>query len=216
LRDSTRTVSSATYLTRGPLGGSTHVLYYSYGDLARYGGPALGTGTPGYYLLDPDTGTDSLVVAHETALGPREVVNGFDVSPDGERLLYPLHFEGRTPRLVERDLVTGAADTLDLGFAHQLLWVRYHPTRVATVLYGNYPEGAGGASVADFSEIGVLDLGTGARRALDTNTEDGRRSLDVFPTWSPDGRHVVYGSGPIDEERGARGHSSLYALTNVF
>lgn len=216
LLDSTRTVSSAAYVPRGPIGGPGRVIYYSYGDLARYGGPALGSGTPGYYLYDAEDGTDALLVAHETALGPREVVNGFDVSPDGRVLLYPLHFEGRTPLLVERDLITGDADTLDVSFERQLLWVRAHPTRSGTVLYGNYPEGAGGMAVVDFSEVGVLDLGTGTRRVLDTNTESIGRSLDVFPTWSPDGRHVLYGSGPLDEERGERGRYSLYAFEGVF
>jgi hypothetical protein len=38
---------------------------------------------------------------------------------------------------------------------------------------------------------------------------------DEASAWSPDGRHVVCGSGPLDDERGERERSSLYALTNV-
>lgn len=225
LRDSTFGVTSARFLEAGPLGGPDRLVYYAIRPAGYLTGPPAGF-TPGYRLFDTATGRDSLLVAHEPETEQREYTNGFDLSPDGRRLLYPVHFLGRLPLLVERDLVTGRADTLDFGFERQFLWARYHPTRAGVVVYGNYPLGVQGSSSGDYAEVGVANLTTRERRVLDTNTQaEGRafepgypvseaRSLDIFPVWSPDGRHVLYASA---ETMGAqRSNYSLYVLKDVF
>ena len=49
---------------------------------------------------------------------------------------------------------------------------------------------------------------------MDTRTYEEGPSLDLFPRWSPSGRHLVYGSAPV-AERGTIGNYSLYVLRNV-
>jgi Tol biopolymer transport system component len=213
LRDSTHAVSSAVYL---PGSGGEKVVYYSYGTIPEWNedGP-----TPGYYLLDTSTGEDSLLLEHRSPAGLEEIVNGFDISPDGQTLLYPINHdnirESRSPTVVRYDLSTATADTLDWTFREQFLWLRYSPGG-QHLLFGNYPEQALGDIIAGRPEIGLIDLQTGTRRELDTRTtpeEDG--SMDVFPRWSPSGRHVVYGSAEVTLPRGGIGTYSLYVLKNV-
>ncbi len=78
LRDSSYNVSSAIYLP-----GQNACVYYSYGS------PAFNR-VAGYYVLDLTTLEASLLFQYASEIGPFEVVNGFDISPDGTRLLYPV------------------------------------------------------------------------------------------------------------------------------
>jgi Tol biopolymer transport system component len=214
LRDSTYAVSSAVYL---PGSGGEKIVYYSYGPLSELGnddGPV-----PGYYLLDTETGEDSLLLEHRSPAGLEETVNGFDISPDGQTLLYPLQYdniqETRSPKVVRYNLTSSAADTLDWEFDQQLLWLRYDPDG-RQLLYGNYPEDALSSTIVGRPQIGIIDLQDGARRTLDTRTnpEEGG-SMDVFPRWSSSGRQIVYGSAPVAKPSGAIGNYSLYVLKNV-
>jgi len=211
LRDSTHAVSSAVYL---PGSGGEKLVYYSYGSVPELNndGP-----TPGYYLLDTETGTDSLLFEHRSPAGLEEIVNGFDISPDGRTLLYPLNFDNvrgtRRPKVVAYNLERGTRDTLARDFRPQLLWLRYSPDG-SRFLYGIYQEEAFHSSSGRVDSIGVINLQTGARRALNTTTTDGE-SMDLFPRWSPSGRHVVYGSSSVAVADGAVGTFSLYVLKNV-
>ncbi|MEM1041188.1 MAG: hypothetical protein AAGI91_01020 [Bacteroidota bacterium] len=231
LVDSTRNVSSAVYLPAGPLGGAGRLVYYAYGHYSQTGGDP--EQVPGYYLLDPATGRDSLVLRHTTPLGPSETVNGFDLSPDGRTLLFPISRERQREGFVERlppiigryDLAGGAAarvDTLGVAFdpSEQRvngLWLRYSPNG-DRVLYVHFPYGAWRAAGAanDVSEVGVLDAQTWQKRVLDVNTEAGGHSVQLTADWSPDGRHIAYSSAVVDlPGSGVSGAYSVYVLKDV-
>lgn len=207
LRDSSYAVSSAVYL---PGSSASKVVYYSYGNADK-------ELQPGYHLFDKDTGRDSLLLEHSSPVGLEEVVNGFDVSPDGSTLLYPLHYESRMPQAVAYSLESGVKDTLDIAFDHQqFLWFRYSPDG-DQILYANYPVGIGGSTVPDTSQMGIFDPSSGQKQVLDVNTDPHGGSVQFAPTWGPNGRHIVYGSagGPHEEPPGAKGGFQLYVLRNV-
>ena len=204
IRDSTYNISSAIYLPN-----ENRCIYYSYGNTSRQI-------VPGYYRLDLATLQDSLLLQHFSEIGPSEVVNGFDISPDGWKLLFPVNRRTEPPLMVEYTIASAARETLNVVFNRQLLWLRYHPAG-NLILYSNYPVGAAGHTVGDDSEIGIIDRRTLQKRVLDVNTNPGWLSVNLFPNWSPDGRHIVYGSaeGPATEPPGALSFYSLYILKDV-
>ncbi len=204
LRDSSFSISSALYLP-----GDTTVVYYSYGH------PSIGTNS-GYYYLNLRDGQDTLILSHIAEVGPSEVTNGFDISPDGRKLLFPLNYASGTPRAVEFDMDTHTFDTLNVNFGRQMLSLRYNP-KFNQIVYSNYPRGSGGSTVSDNSEIGVIDRATLTKRLLDVNTNPGGLSISVLANWSPDGKDILYGSapGPASEPPGAKGLFSLYVLKDV-
>jgi hypothetical protein len=204
LRDSAYNVSSALYMPN-----QNSCIYYSYGNPSRQI-PA------GYYALDLSTLQDSLLFQYVSEIGPAEVTNGFGVSPDGRKLLLPITRATESPLIVEYTFSSGVRETLNVSFNRQLLWLRYHPSN-GQILYSNYPRGAGGSSVATDSEIGIIDRSNLTKKVLDVNTRAGGLSVCVFPNWSPDGKHILYGSapGPAQEPPGAKGAYSLYILRNV-
>jgi hypothetical protein len=170
----------------------------------------------GYYALDLSTLDDSLLLEYVSEIGPYEVCNGFDISPDGSKLILPVNRMAESPLIVEYALASGIMDTFDLTFDRQLLWLRYH-SGGDQIVYSNYPRGAGGSTVATNSEIGIVERSTQTKRILDVNTAPGFTSVSVFPTWSPDYKHILYGSaeGPSSEPPGAKGLYSLFILRDV-
>lgn len=204
LRDSTYNISSALYLPQ-----ERYCIYYSYGNSARHI-------LAGYYLFDLTTSKESLLLQYVSEIGPAEVTNGFDISPDGSKLLIPINRADEPPLIVEFNLSTQRLDTLLISFDRQLLWLRYHPNG-NQILYSNYPKGSGGSSVATDSEMGIIEKLTMKKRVLDVNTNPGGLSVSPFPNWSPDGKHIVYGSapGPVSEPPGAKGAYSIYILRDV-
>lgn len=213
LRDSTYNISSAVYV---PGSDGSKLVYYSYGQ-------PLGEGA-GYYRLDRDTGTDSLLLEHISPVGPDEMLNGFDLSPDGSTLLVPAvratPSRARPPQIVEYNLETQTADTLDVHFevgrGRIGLWLRYSPDG-RQILYSNFPVGVYTHRVSAPSEVGLIEMPAEEKRVLDVNTNQYGSSVQLAPTWSPNGRHIVYGSaaGPVEEPPGAKGDFSLYVLKNV-
>jgi hypothetical protein len=215
LKDSTYNVSTAVYWH----GDDNKLIYYSYGnDDGLHGG---------YYLHDKITSTDSLLMSHrseEGPFGPYDKLNGFDLSPDNRKLLVPnirASFTGgpQPPRIIEFDFNTLQADTFDvafdLSFVRIGLWLRYSPDG-NRILYCQYPMNPFGTANDD-SEIGIIELPSRHKRVLDVNTSPrfGRRSVQLAPTWSPDGQHIVYGSGTLFMPEGRVGTYSLYILKNV-
>lgn len=203
LLDSSYNVSSALYFQ-----GDSDCIYYSYYH------PTTQLG--GYYYLNINIGQDSLLFPHISEISASEVINGFDISPDRLKILYPINYREITPQLVEYNLSSGQHETLAVNFERQILWVRYNPT-YNQIVYSNYPIGSGGFTVWDDSEIGVIDRATLTKRIMDVNTNPGGLSVNVFPNWSSDGKHIVYGSakGPAREPPGAKSYYSLYVLKNV-
>jgi hypothetical protein len=204
LRDSSFKISSAVFLE-----GDIRCIYYTYGH-------ETGSALPGYYLLDIPQGRDSLVLLHQSEIGPSEVVNGFDVSPDFSRIIIPVHRLAKTAIAIEYNLTTQISDTIVTTFDRQCLWMRYD-NEGSRILYGNYPVGVGGGSVLDVAEIGILDKASLFKRIFDVNTIAGGKSINVFPSWSPDNKHIVYASapGPSQEPPGAKGLYSLYILKGI-
>lgn len=212
IKDSTFNISSAVYWH----GDDSKLVYYSYGnddDLEA-----------GYYLHNKAADTDSLLLAHRSPMGPSEMLNGFDLSPDNRKLLIPdvraTPSEVLSPQIVEYDLQTQQADTFDvafdLSFVRIGLWLRYSPDG-ARILYSNFPFGSFTETTNDDSEVGIIDRETLRKQALDVNTNAGgsRRSVQLAPTWSPGGHHILYGSAPLVMPDGIKGTYSLYLLKNV-
>ncbi len=211
LIDSTLHVSSAVYWH----GDDSKIVYY------RYGNP-VGT-DPGYYLFDKISGKDSLLFSYISPVGPSEMLNGFDLHPNNNKLLIPAiqatPLTSRPPKLFEYDLETGLKDTLNVSFSDSPfnigLWLRYNNDG-SQILYCNFPSGAYTYTTNSNSEVGIITRSSLQKRVLDVNTNpNGRKeSVQLAPNWSPDNKHIVYGSGRLSRED-ARGLYYLYILKNV-
>lgn len=212
LRDSSFNISSAVYWH----GDDSKLVYYSYGNDDGL--------EAGYYLHNKAADTDSLLLAHRSPMGPSEMLNGFDLSPDNRKLLIPdvraTPSEVLSPQIVEYDLQTQLADTFDVAFDMSFvrigLWLRYSPDGTR-ILYSNFPFGSFTETTNDDSEVGIIEVATGEKRILDVNTNPAgsQRSVQLAPTWSPDGQHILYGSAPLVMPSGIKGTYSLYLLKNV-
>jgi hypothetical protein len=212
IKDTTYSISSALYWH----GDDSRLIYYSYGN---------DTGlAPGYYLYNKTTNQDSLLFPHRSAMGPSEMLNGFDLSPDNRKLLIPnvrsSWQQNQTPQIIEYDLWTQQADTFatefDFSLARLGLWLRYSPDGTR-ILYCNFPLGSFTETTNDNSEVGIIEIPSRTKRILDVNTQDccGGQSVQVAPTWTPDGNNIIYGSGPVFFPSGAKGFFSLYVLRNI-
>jgi hypothetical protein len=204
LRDSSYNISSAVYSNS-----DSSCIYYTYGN------PGIGL-RPGYYRYDFLTTKETIIFPYISEVGPAEVVNGFDISPNGEKLLVPLNHWALTPNVIEYDLNTKTVDTLRVNFKRQFLWLRYN-SDATQILYSNYARGSGGSSVENNSEVGIIDMESVTKKILDVNTNPGGTSVNFCPNWSPDNRSIVYGSarGPLTEPPGGKEAYSLYILKNI-
>jgi hypothetical protein len=204
--DSVGNISSAVYIP-----GSNNIIYYSYGSYSDSNKTPLDAG---YYLLERSNHHRTRLMRFISELGPNETINGFDISPDGSRLLIPSVGSNRLPYSVEFNLSSQILDTLGVSFDTAkrlpLLWLRYsHDGR--SILYGNYPTGAfSGGAVSGPAEIGVIDRTTLSKRVLNTEPDTHGPSVSVLPQWSPDDNMIVFGSGAISTE--PRGYIAGYQL----
>ncbi|MEQ8578411.1 MAG: hypothetical protein RJQ34_11785 [Balneola sp.] len=214
IRDSSYNISSIRI--RELQDGSLLKVYYSYGN--------EDTGLEaGYYRLSETGPPDELLLAHSNPDGPKETINGFDLSPDGSTLLYPIQpdlvpgpatYGGPRPELAKLNLNTEVRDTLPVTFnQQQFLWARYHPSGEKLVV-SNYPRNIVGNVVrsVDLDSMYVVDLNTFHRRPLDTRTWDQHYTTDIFPSWSPDGNYLIYSSGIVFPKSTTIGEYSIYTL----
>jgi hypothetical protein len=205
LIDSTENVSSAVYYRT-----TDQIIYYSYGN-------PIGV-NPGYYLFNKVTNEKILLLEYISDVGPAEFINGFDVHPREDIIIIPVVRMGYSPLVVEYNFNTKTSDTLQVNFDFSInricLWLRYNKTG-DQILYSNYPRGAGGHTTNDDSEVGILDRKTLTKRILDVNTAyKTGLSVNIFPNWSPDEKHIIYSSAPVSYE-GAKGLYGVYILKNV-
>lgn len=203
--DSSYSVSSAIYYRD-----TNQIIYYSYGK-------PLGM-HPGYYYLNLKTGESRFLLEYVSDLGPSEFINGFDIHPAKDIILIPVVKRGKSPVIVEYNFELNTFDTLhvdfDFSFNRTCLWLRYNQSG-EKILYSCYPRHAGSSTTNDDSEVGIIYVNSLSKRVLDVNTNRiNGRSVNVCPNWSPDEKHIIYGSGPLTLE-GARGIYYLYILKNV-
>ncbi len=192
--------------------GTENIIYYTYGS---YSDTNTNPADAGYYLFDRATGQKTFLLHHFSDLGPGEVVNGFDISPDGKKLLIPSVDYYRMPRIVEYDLTTHASDTLRVPFntsyCRWLLWLRYSHDGTK-ILYSNYPYGPSN----DSSEVGIIDRVTLQKQVLYVNPVTTFPWVCVYPEWSPDDTQIVYTAGILDyEPAGYVGIGSLCFLRTL-
>jgi hypothetical protein len=196
LFDQTRNVASARYYPKD----NTKVVYYSFGDNMNIGA--------GYYLYDKSLGQDRLLFPYLSSAGWWETLHGFDVDPNGDKLLIPIsqaigQFDhSKPPKLGIVSLLQQKLDTLSIDFNFSFdrtgLWVRYNHDG-SKILYCCFPDNAYGFVANDNSEVGIIDASTLTKNTLNVNTNDESKygSVQLAPNWSPDETEIVFGSGQV-------------------
>src|SRR5439155_25402992 len=118
------------------------------------------------------------------------MVNGFDISPDGKKLLVPVARKGKEPIAFEYDLTTQTSDTLNVEFdstyygIREALWLRYNHDG-SKILYDNYPTHSfyQGDHAVNYSEIGIIDRTTLGKTKLRTNPSNIYIGVGLCPQW---------------------------------
>ena len=214
--DTAHQISSAVYFP-----GTDNIVYYAYGSYSDTGkNPNTNPADAGYYLLDRSTGIRTLLLHYISTLGINESVNGFDISPDGKKLLFG-STGSRAPLAIEYDLATHVSDTLNVFFDPMYdrlsLWLRYSHDG-SKILYDNYALGAvySVEYEPDQSEIGIIDRATLTKQVLDTSPDNEEYYVSLFPQWSPDDTRIVYSLSQVSEEPpGTTGYYSLRILKSL-
>ncbi len=201
LIDSTENISSAVHYRT-----TDQIIYYSYGN-------PMGV-NPGYYLFNKVTHEKTLLLEYISDMGRTEFINGFDVHPTEDIIIIPVVKMGKSPLVIEYNFNTQTSDTLEVNFDFPAcLWLRYNKTG-DKILYSNYPWGAVG-NTKEGSEVGIIDRKTLTKQVLDVNTDDRTGlSVNIFPNWSPDEKHIIYSSAPVTS-LGDVGLYGVYILKNV-
>lgn len=209
--DSSHNISSARYFPKDVM----KIIYYSYGNDNFVGA--------GYYLHDKTTNRDSLLFSYISTAGPTEMLNGFDIHPNGNSLLIPISQSTplmlKPPKLGIVLLTEQKLDTLNINFSFSKgrsgLWVRYNKN-ASKILYCCFPYGTYTAINNDGSEVGIIESSTLNKIIIDVNTQSAAnyRSVQLAPNWSPDERAIIFGSGNVSIE-GSLGRRHLYILTKI-
>ena len=190
-------VSNAVYFK----GGDDTIIFYAYGS---YSDSTQDPVNAGYYLWDRKTNKSRLILHYISDMGTKEMQNGFDVSPDGKKLLIASTSNFRPPLFIEYSIETQLYDTLpviwDTTIVNPALWVRYNHDGTE-ILYNNYPFNSFAQyDVGAPSEIGIVDHLTGRRTPLHVNPTSEGQWVGILPSWSPDDKHLVYSIGMLESE----------------
>jgi hypothetical protein len=207
--DSINLVSNAAYIP-----GTNNLVYYCYGSNDTVRGKAVPLDSAGYYLLDRTSGNRHLLFHYVSDYAEGETINGFDISPDGKKLLIA-SVGPHQPVLYEYDLQGHTRDTIptyfDIAHVGTLLWVRYSPNG-EKILYGTYPGDIfAGGFASEPGEIGVIDKSTAQKHVLNGSPDNQGVYMCVLPSWSPDGKMIVYGACYISTH--PKGYISSFRLT---
>jgi hypothetical protein len=184
--------SSAVYVA-----GTGDLVYYSYGSYTSANPNPLDAG---YYVERRSDGSKHYLLHYISPLGPAEVVNGFDVSPDGRYIFIPMTFAAATPIVVRYNIQDSSFDTIKSNFAQPKLWLRSSVTG-DTLLYSNYSNTAiDAAPLGISSEIGLLDLSSGNQSVLDVDVDRGSSWSNIFPCWAYRWKTIIYLSTSVSTE----------------
>lgn len=194
LLDSSYHVSSAVYTP------DNTVIYYSYGNDRGL--------QAGYYEFQPGTDRHTLLIPFLPRVGSnsREPANGFDIHPDGKTLLIPFDQNARVPVVARYNRDQKTLDTLALPIdsvvGRTCLWMRYNSTG-SKILYSYYPYSAFGDAVWTSSEVGIIDAVTGQKKVIPIQINRDNISVNVFPSWSPNDKDIIFGSAPVTKASGS-------------
>jgi hypothetical protein len=207
--DSINLVSNAAYIP-----GTNNLVYYCYGSNDTVRGKAVPLDSAGYYFLDRTTGNRHLLFHYVSDYAEGETINGFDISPDGKKLLIA-SVGPHQPVLYEYDLQAHTRDTIptyfDIAHVGTLLWVRYSPNG-EKILYGTYPGDIfAGGFANEPGEMGIIDKSTAQKHVLNGSPDNQGVYMCVLPSWSPDGKMIVYGACYISTH--PKGYISSFRLT---
>lgn len=207
LKDSTYNISSAVYLKTKP----GECIYYTYGN------ETIGL-QAGYYSLNTQSRVEKLIFPYKSTLGyfdKEEYSNGFDISPDDSKIIFPIHTPYQPAKAAFLNLNTLKIDSLDFNFKGQFVWLRFsHDGK--KLLYNSYPYGIAGRNVDGNSDMGLIRLNDLSSKLFDVKTSSAG-SISMCPEWSPDDKNILFGSGigPKSEPPGAVGYFSVYLLKNI-
>jgi len=198
--DSTANVVSARYLPDG-----VGIIYYTRSDAGL---------NDGYYYHNLVTSADSLVLSR-THLPTYSFALGFDIRPDGRKLIFSAEAASQYPpppsKIVEYDLLTHTMDTLSFSIGRGVqVWLRYNHSGTKMLYCSQYP---GDGTYPPESKIGILELATHAETPLNVRTDSSPVTwvLAYNPEWNWDDSKILfiggYGSGE------GNGYLTLWVLT---
>ncbi len=176
------------------------ILYYTYGEsISSNQNPQ----DAGYYIYDRIRNEKTLMFHYISDIGPHEMLNSFDVSPDGRKLLIAAVGD-RKPFLIEYDIKSRTADTLDLDFPDvnglRALYIKYNH-KGSHAVYSMYPFGTrvGEVSLTQ-SSLGIIDLQGKSISEFQAQPSSDKTWLSLWPSWSPDDKQILYVAAAVSKE----------------
>jgi hypothetical protein len=172
------------------------LFYYSVG---HYGKDQSVIVPPSYYRFSKVTRTSSLVLERGVLPYDYQIVNGFDVSSDGKRLLFRTQSKRRPgiSIVVEHEIGTSNFDTLNIVFDAQNssdeFWTQYSNNDSLILFSITMRWGTG----AGESTVGIYDRYTKKTTPISLSPTNERPFSAPYPRWSPDDKAICYGGCEI-------------------
>jgi hypothetical protein len=197
--DTLSSVSRAVYDPNDP----NVIFYYTYGSYVK--GENEHPSNAGYYRWNRVSGERSLLLQHISDFGPEEGLNGFDVHPNGNRILLPVTSVGKAPIALEYDLSSGLQDTIDLDFdithGKYCLWLAYDHEG-SRFVYSNFPTGVLWEGRAETSsDIGIYSFIDQAVQRLNIIPDTFFRDYVIlFPEFVPNRNALSFSASRVEYE----------------